>query len=138
MVLELHKKISIVQICILGESVTFALGFEGLVSKKNITPLVQISSNWETITNNVRFERLVSKKIYFFRPMLTCWLRAYLVLAGVVDGDHFGFDVGFETYFVVLPDYVDFLTFGGAVEVDCVVLIAKGQGNKVRAAGFGI
>lgn len=57
--------------------------------------------------------------------------------AGIIGGDHFGFDVGFETYFVV-PDYVDFLTFGGAMEVDCVVLIVKGQGNKVKAAVFGV
>jgi|GEM_PF-2780171 len=61
-----------------------------------------------------------------------------IVFAGVIGDDHFGFDVGFEADPGVLPDDIDFLAGGRAVEVDYVVLIAKGQGNKVRAAGFGV
>ena len=63
---------------------------------------------------------------------------ADIVLAGVVGRHYFSFDVGFETDFVILPDDVDFLAGGQGVKVDCVFLIAKGEGNKVRAAGFGV
>jgi len=64
-------------------------------------------------------------------------LNTFILACGIVGGDNFGFNGGFETDSGVLFEDLDFPAFPGAVEVDSIFLIAKSHGDYVWGFGVG-
>lgn len=64
-------------------------------------------------------------------------LNTFILACGIVGGDNFSFDGGFETDPGVLFEDLDFPAFPGAVEVDSIIEVAEGHGDDVWGFGVG-